>query len=167
MPASRLSLQFKIIVISAVTVTAVLAVSTFIATLLARDAVEEVVYHKAFAQAQLSAHQLVDNNLLRTPDEILAALRHLQHDFPGVVQADAFAHKPQGHMLATTNSSGNHLELDRIPHVETYNEYYRPNDNQESIETPNGRFWMMSTLIRSSGEPIGCLIITVSKSGVN
>ncbi len=44
---------------------------------------------------------------------------------------------------------------------------WRPNEDQESIETKNPGSWIISTTIRAQGEPIGCLILTVSRSSLN
>ena len=128
----RLSLQVKIIVIFAVTVMVVLGVSTLIATFLTRDPVESELYHKALAQARLTAHQIAAPDTLARPDVLGPALRQLQHDSPGIIQADVYVHDPSHHLVATTNPHGQHLELDNIPNVESYNEYLRPNEDQES-----------------------------------
>jgi len=163
----RLSLQVKIVVIFAVTVMAVLGVSTLIATFLTRDPVEGELYRKALAQAQLTAHQIAAPDTLARPDLLDPALRQLQHDSPGIMQADVFVHQPDHHLVATTNPRGQHLELDNIPNVESLNEYWRPREDQESIETENPRAWIISTTIRAQGEPIGCLLLTVSQSSLN
>ncbi len=163
----RLSLQVKIIVIFAATVMVVLGVSTLLATFLTRDPVEGELYRKAIAQAQLTAHQIADPDTLARPDVLDPALRQLKDNSPGIIQADVFAHGPSHHLVATTNPRGQHLELDNIPNVESYNEYWRPNQDQESIETKNPGSWIISTTIRAQGEPIGCLILTVSRSSLN
>jgi signal transduction histidine kinase len=163
----RLSLQVKVIVIFTVTVMVVLGVSTLIATFLTRDPVESELYHKALAQARLTAHQIASPDTLARPDVLGPALRQLQHDLPGIIQADVYGHDRNHHLVATTNPQGQHLELDYIPNVESYNEYLRANEDQESIETENRRSWIISTTISAQGEPIGCLILTVSRSSLN
>ena len=160
----RLSLQVKIIGIFAVTVMVVLGVSTLIATFLTRDPVESELYRKALAQARQTAHQIAAPDTLARPDVLGPGLRQLQHDSPGIVQADVYSHGQNHHLVATTNPHGQHLELDDIPNVESYNEYYKPFDDQESIETENRKAWIISTTINAQGEPIGCLILTVSRS---
>jgi len=84
----RLSLQVKIIVIFAVTVMVVLGVSTLIATFLTRDPVESELYRKALAQARQMAHQIAAPDTLARPDVLGPDLRQLQHDSPGIIQAD-------------------------------------------------------------------------------
>jgi signal transduction histidine kinase len=163
----RLSLQVKIIVIFAVTVMVVLGVSTLIATFLTMDPVESELYRKALAQARLTAHQIAAPDTLARPDVLDPALRQLQHDSPGILQADVYVHNHDHHLVATTNPRGQHLELDNIPQVESYNEYLRANEDQESIETVKPPAWIISTTIRAQGEPIGCLILTVSRSSLN
>jgi signal transduction histidine kinase len=163
----RLSLQVKIVVIFTATVMVVLGVSTLIATFLTRDPVESELYHKALAQARLTAHQIAAPDTLARPDVLGPALRQLLHDLPGIIQADVFGHDRNHHLVATTNPQGQHLELDYIPNVESYNEYLRANEDQESIETENRRSWIISTTISAQGEPIGCLILTVSRSSLN
>ena len=91
----RLSLQVKIIVIFAATVMVVLGVSTLIATFLTRDPVESELYRKALAQARLTAHQIAAPDTLARPDVLGPALRQLQHDSPGIIQADVYVHGPQ------------------------------------------------------------------------
>jgi signal transduction histidine kinase len=163
----RLSLQVKIIVIIATTVMVVLAVSTVIATYLTNDPVEGELYNKALAQGRLTAHQIAAPDTLARPDVLGPALFQLKHDLPGIIQVDVFVHEHNHHLVATTNPAGQHLELDNIPNVESYNEYGRPNQDQESIETENRRSWIISTTISAQGAPIGCLILTVSRSSLN
>ncbi len=163
----RLSLQVKIIAIFGITVMVVLGVSTLLATYLTRDPVESELYRKALSQARLTAHQIAAPDTLARPDVLGPELRQLQHDSPGIIQADVYVHSPQHHLVATTNPHGQHLELDNIPKVESYNEYWRPNEDQESIETEDSRSWIISTTISAQGQPIGCLILTVSRSSLN
>ncbi len=163
----RLSLQVKIIGIFAVTVMVVLGFSTLIATFLTRDPVESELYRKALAQARQTAHQIAAPETLARPDVLIPTLKQLQHDSPGIIQADVYVHDPAHRLVATTNPRGQHLELDNLPHVESYNEYYKPLDDQESIETEDSKAWMISTTIGEEGKPIGCLILTVSRSALN
>ncbi|MGA3328937.1 MAG: ATP-binding protein, partial [Terriglobia bacterium] len=123
--------------------------------------------HKALAQARLTAHQIAAPDMLARPDVLGPALRQLLHDLPGIIQADVYGHDRNHHLVATTNPRGQHLELDYIPNVESYNEYLRANEDQESIETENRKSWIISTTISAQGEPIGCLILTVSRSSLN
>ncbi|MFZ0960608.1 MAG: ATP-binding protein [Terriglobia bacterium] len=163
----RLSLQVKIIGIITVTVMVVLGVSTLIATFLTQDPVESEIYNKALAQARLTAHQIAAPDTLARPGVLGPALRQLKLDLPGIIQADVYVHDPNHHLVATTNPAGQHLELDNIPHVENYNEYLRANEDQESIETVKPPAWIISTIVRAQGKPIGCLILTVSRSSLN
>ena len=160
----RFSLQSKIILIIAATVILVVGVSTFTAMWLTREPVEEEIYRKGLAQARLTAHQLVGRDGLQNPDSLLKSLRQVEHDMPGVVQSDVFIHGPARHLVATTNPGPEHLELDNLPHVENYNEFFKPGDEQMSIETPDGKFWIIATPIRVQGQPVGCLNLKVSKS---
>jgi signal transduction histidine kinase len=105
---------------------------------------------------------------LGRPDVLLQALRQLLRETPGIIQADVYSHERDPRLVATTNTVGQHLELDHIRNIETYNEYYRRNDVQESVEPENREFWIISTTIKSPhGDPIGCLILTVSRSRLN
>ena len=164
---SRLSLQVKIVVIFTATVMAVVGISTLITTYLTRDPVEGEIYRRALAQAQLTAHQLGAPETLERRDFLDAILRQLKHDSPGTIQADVFVHSPDHHLVATTDPNGQHLEIDNVPNIESYNEYWRPKDDQQSIETNKPRAWLISTTIRSQGDPIGCLLLTVSQSSLN
>jgi len=163
----RLSLQVKIIGIIAATVMVVLGVSTLIATFLTQDPVEGELYRRALAQAQSTAHQIAAPEILAKPDVLVQALRQLQRDSPNIIQADVFDHETSHRLVATTNLHGQHLELDNIPDVETYNEFYQPKEDQESVETENRKAWIISTTISAQGRPIGCLILTVSRSNLN
>jgi signal transduction histidine kinase len=163
----RLSLQVKIIGIFTVTVMVVLGVSTFIATYLTRDPVESELYRKALAQARQTARQIAALDTLARSDVLGMTLHQLQHDAPGILQADVYDHQPQHHLVATTKPDGQHLELDNIPDVEKLNEYFKPDEDQESIEPENRRAWIISTTISAHGDPIGCLILTVSRSSLN
>jgi signal transduction histidine kinase len=130
--------------------------------------VEAELYNKALAQARLTALQLAAPDTLGRPDVLLQALRQLLRETPGIIQADVYSHERDPRLVATTNTVGQHLELDHIRNIETYNEYYRRNDVQESVEPENREFWIISTTIKSPhGDPIGCLILTVSRSRLN
>lgn len=161
---SRFGLQTKIIIIIAFAVVSVVGVSTYIAMLLTRQLVEEEIYRKALAQAKATTHQLVNEGAARDPERLQKVLRQMQRDLPGVKQSDAYLHEPTHHLAATTVLSGEHLELDNVSGIENYFEFERPDDDQITIETPGGKFWIMSTTIRDQGRPVGCLILRVSKS---
>jgi signal transduction histidine kinase len=163
----RLSLQVKIVGIIAATVMVVLGVSTLIATFLTRDPVEAELYHKALVQARQTARQFAAPDTLARPDVLVPALKQLLRDSPGILQADVYVHEPTHHLVATTNLRSQHLELDNIPNVESMREYNKPYEDQESIETENRREWIISTTISAQSVPIGCLILTVSRSSLN
>jgi two-component system, NtrC family, sensor kinase len=163
MKASRFGLQAKIIIIIAVAVVSVATVSTYIAMLLTRQLVEEEVYRKALAQARATAHQLVNGGALKSPDRLQQVLRQMMHDLQGVRQADVYLHEPVHHLEATTQPQATHLELDNLPNIDTYNEFERPDDDEITIETEDGKFWIMGVTIRNQGVPVGCLNLLVSK----
>jgi len=164
---SRFGLQTKIIVIFAVAVVSVVAVSTYLATLLTRQVVEEAIYRRALSQALTTAHQLINGGRLDSPDNLLVRLRQVQRDFKGVDQCDIYLHEPVHRLLATTDHAGQHLELDAVPDIESYNEFERPGEDQITVETPGGREWVMSTPIRDQQGVIGCLTLRVSKRSSN
>ncbi len=167
MGSTRFGLQAKIICIFAVVVVAVVAVCTDLALLFTRQLVEEAIYRKALAQARATADHLLNQHDLENPAHLLPVLRQMQHDFPGVKQSDVFLHRGDSHLLATTDPEGEHLELDQIPGIENYFEFERPDEDQITIETPDGKNWIMSTALLDQGRPIGCLTLTVSKSSSN
>jgi signal transduction histidine kinase len=89
-------------------------------------------------------------------------------DQPGVRQADVYIHDPVHRLEATTQPQGPHLlELDNTPNIETYNEFERPNEEDLTIETPDGKFWIMGMTIRTQGMVVGCLNLEISKSQTN
>ena len=159
----RLGLQGKIVLIIAVAVISVVAVSTYIAMLLTRQLVEEDTYRKALAQARSIAQQLVDEQALQNPPVLMRALRQLEHDFPSITQADVFTHVPQHQLVVTTDSKGQVLELDHLRNIQDYNDYQRADPDQITIDTPDGNYWIMGTTIRHDGQSIACLNLKVSK----
>jgi two-component system, NtrC family, sensor kinase len=167
MPLSRFGLQSKIIIIFAAVVVSVVGISTYLALLFTRQLVEEAIYRKVLSQALTTAHQLVDKGELDNPGNLLARLRQVQHDFKGVEECDVHLHDTGHTLVATTDPSSHHLELDRIPDIESYNEFERPGDDQITIETADGRDWIMSTTIRDQDQILGCLDLTVSKKSSN
>ena len=167
MPFSRFGLQNKIIIIIAIAVISVVGVSTYIAMLLTRLPVEEELYRKNLSQAKLIAQQLVQDKLLQNQKSLLQTLQQIQSYFPGVQQSDVYLHLPTHHLISTTASENEHLELDNIPGIERYNEYERPDDDQITIETPDGKFWIMSTTLREGGRSAGCLNLKISKARSN
>jgi signal transduction histidine kinase len=163
----RFGLQSKIIIILAVAVVSVVGLSTYLAMVLTRQLVEEAIYRKVLSQALATAHQLVSGHELATPENLLARLRQVQHDFKGIDQGDVFLHDRAHTLVATTDPSGQHLELDAIRDVQSYNEFERASEDQITIETPDGRIWIMSTPIRDGERVIGCLDLKVSKRSSN
>jgi signal transduction histidine kinase len=163
----RFGLQSKIIIILAAAVVSVVSVSTYLAMVLTRQLVEEAIYRKVLSQALATAHQLVSGHDLDTPDNLLAHLNQVKRDFKGVEQIDVYRHDPAHSLAATTDPGGEHLELDVIPNVDKYNEFERPGEDQITIETRDGRDWIMSTPIRAGDRLIGCLDLKVSKKSSN
>jgi two-component system NtrC family sensor kinase len=167
MPFTRFGLQSKIIIIIAVAVISVVGVSTYIAMLLTRLPVEEDLYRKNLAQARFTAQQLVQHQSLQNPDRLLQTLRQMQTFFPGVQQSDVFLHSA-GHLLvATTAPAGSHQELDNTPGIESYNEFERPGEDQLTIETPDGKYWIIATALRDGDKVLGCLNLRISKARSN
>lgn len=164
MTPTRFGLRSKIIIIIALAVISVVGVSTYIAMLLTRQLVEEEIYRKALAQARATAHQLVNEDAFQSRDRLQRLLQQMQHDLPGVRQADLYVHSPTHQLEATTLPQGEHLELDNLPNIESYFEFERPDDDALTIETNDGMFWIMGVTIRRQGTPVGCLNLKVSKS---
>lgn len=168
--ARRLGLQTKIIILFTVAVVCVLAVSTLIAAFMTRQPVEEEIYRKTLTQARLAAQDLVNEQALKNPQNIGRILRQMQHDVPGVRQADVYLHQGNHPLIATTATSAEHLELDNIPEINDtrwadshLKEFERPNPSQYTIETPDGKYWIVSTELWDRGEAVGCLNLKVSK----
>jgi signal transduction histidine kinase len=161
---TRLGLQSKIIIFTAVVVISVVAVSTSIAVVLTWRMVEEEIYLKAVAQAKATAHQLVNQHALQDSEALLQRLRQMERDFPGVQQSDVYLHTPNHRLVATTVPQGDHLELDHLPGIESYLEFERPDEDTITIETPGGKSWIMGTTVRERDQPIACLNLKVSKS---
>lgn len=168
--ARRLGLQTKIIILFVVAVICLLAVSTFIATFLTRQPVEEEIYRRVLAQARLAAQNLVNDQVLHHQQDLGRLLRQMQKDAPGVQQADVYLHEGNHPLIATTVPTGKHLELDRVPNIDNtrwasdhLKEFERPNDRQYTIETNDGNYWIISTELLEHGESVGCLNLKVSK----
>lgn len=164
MMRTRFGLQGKIIIFIALVVISVVGVSTSIAMFLTQGMVEEEVYLKALAQAKATAHQLVNQHALQDSDVLLRAFRQMERDFPGVQQANVYLHVPEHRLVSTTVPTGGHLELDNLPGIESYFEYERPDEDTITIETPDGRSWIIGTTVRDRDQPIACLNLKVSKS---
>ncbi|HZO99067.1 MAG TPA: ATP-binding protein [Terriglobia bacterium] len=164
MRAPRLGLRAKILTIISLAVVSAVGVSTYIAMLLTRQLVEEEVYSKALAQARSTAHNLVNEGALQNPDRLPRLLQQIERDLPGVKQSDVFFHRPGRRLVASSAPQDEHEELDNRPGIENYFEFERPEEDQITIETPRGKFWIMSTTIRDQGIPVGCLVLKVSKS---
>jgi len=163
----RFSLQTKIITIIAGAVVLVTVVSTFIAMLLTRLPVEEEIYRRSLLQAKSWANLLMEQHALENPDSLPGMLRQRQADFPGAKQSYVYLHGSPDRLIATTDPKGDRLELDRVKGIEDYNEYDRPDSDQISIETPDGDFWIISTVLRDQGRVVGCLNLRVSKARAN
>jgi signal transduction histidine kinase len=167
MTLSRSGLQAKILIMIAITVVSVVAVSTYLATLLTQLPVEEEVYRKALGQARQTAQELSNDLALRNPEAALRILRQVLHDSPGITHGDVYLHDPEDRLLVSTDQPGDHLELDHLADVERYNEFERPNPDQISIETPDGKYWIIGTEVHQPDRSDGCLVLRVSKSRSN
>lgn len=168
MALSPSGLQAKILLLITITVVSVVAVSTYLAaTWLTRLPIEEEIYRKALGQAKLTAHEVGNDVALRNPEEALRILRQVQRDAPGIIQGDVYLHHPEHELLVSTEPTGNHAELDHLPGVERYNEFERPEPDQISIETPDGKYWIIGTGVRQQDGKDGCLVLKVSKSRSN
>lgn len=167
MSSTRLRLQTKIFIIIAIAVISVVGVSTYIAALLTPLPVTEEIYRKTLSQSKLTAQQLVRDQLLEDPKNLLRALYQMQSYFPGVRQSDVYLHYPNHTLIATTDPKGEHVEIDNVEGIENYNEYERIDNEQFSIETPDGKYWIISTELLERGVAIGCLNMKVSKAQSN
>jgi two-component system NtrC family sensor kinase len=170
----RLDLQTKIIIISVIAVFCLLVVSTFIAMIVTRQPVEAEVYRKELTQAELAAHNLVADQALQNPQALLKVLKQMQHDVAGVRQADVYLHKGNHPLLATTEPAASHLELDNLSHIDDprwadahLDGYEHPDDDQYTVDTPDGNYWILSTILRDHGQAVGCLELKVSKIRAN
>jgi signal transduction histidine kinase len=166
----HLDLQTKIIIIFIVAVFCLLVVSTFIAMFVTRQPVEEEVYRKVLTQAELAAHNLVADQALQNRQALLKTLEQMQHGMPGVRQADVYLHQGKRPLLATTEVNASHLELDNLPDIDDahwaenhLNGYEHPDDDQYTVDTPDGNYWIVSTILRDHDQPVGCLELKVSK----
>jgi hypothetical protein len=164
MPFTRFGLQSKIIIIIAAAVVVVVGVSTYIAMLLTRVLVDEEIYNKALVQARAAARQLANQGGLESSDPLLRLLRQIEHDLPGVRQADVYRHDADHSLAASTAPTGPHMELDRTPGIQNYFEFEPVDEDTITIETPDGQFWIIGTTIREQGRTLGCLNLKVSKS---
>ncbi|MGH6628139.1 MAG: sensor histidine kinase, partial [Burkholderiales bacterium] len=142
----------------------VVGISTYLATLLTRGIVEEETYDKALRQVKVTARELASRGALESETTLLETMRQMERDLPGVQQSDVFLHDPEHRMLATTVPLGEHQELDHVPQIETYYEFERLDKDTITIETPDGKSWIMGTTVLEGDRPIGCLNLKVSKS---
>ncbi len=167
MTPARFGLQSKIVLITATAVGVVVGVSTFMALWLTGGPVEEEVYRRALVLGRLTTPQLISKDGLQSSENLVRTLSRVEHDQPGLVQCDVYAHNPAHQLVATTNPKGEHAELDNLRDIERYNGFWQPGRDQTSIETPDGDYWIISTSIQMQGVPIGCLNMKVSKSHLN
>ncbi|MFB3922830.1 MAG: sensor histidine kinase [Terriglobia bacterium] len=159
-----IGLQAKIITFAAFLCITVVGISTYIASLLTRSIVEEEIYVKGLAIARSTARELVGREGLESPSTLLQTLRQVEKDFPSVQRADVFSHAPEHRLVSSLGYGGEPQELDNLPGIEGYYEFERPDSDTLTIETPDGKSWVMATTIRDEGRAIGCLNLTVSKS---
>jgi two-component system, NtrC family, sensor kinase len=167
MNPARFGLQSKIVLITATAVILVVCVSTLTALWLTGGPVEEEVYRRALILGRLTAPQLVAKDGLQSSDALGRILARLEHEQPGLVQCDVYAHEPDHRLVISTDPKANHLELDNVPDIENYNQFFKPDKDQISIETPDNDDWIISTPVRLKGQTIGCLNLKVSKSHLN
>jgi two-component system NtrC family sensor kinase len=168
---SNLRLRTKIIVTVSIVMISVLAISTYIGHFITQLLVEEDQYHRAIELAFANADRFGKRGLYLDSAALVQEFQIIQRDHKDVGAIAVYAHGPnRSHSLVlATNPQSPLMELDAQPNPQQMVEYYSPFEGVQSIEVGSGKTlsWIVGADITVNDKSVGCMNLSVSKSGIN
>src|SRR5258707_15595463 len=108
----RLNLQWKVLLLVAGTITAILLASTYLHGLLTKSLSEEYRYNNAIRQVVTVAKRTQTYNYFNKPDDLVQEIEFLANARPEFSQIDVYQKLPDGEKLvATTSATAGRLPL--------------------------------------------------------
>jgi two-component system NtrC family sensor kinase len=151
----RLNLQWKVLLLVAGTITAILAASTYLHGLITQSLSEEYRYNNAIRQVVTVAKRTQTLNYFNSPADLLQEIEFLVNARPEFIQVDVYQNVPDGERLVATTAPS----APRLPYL---NEQSKDNELGEmerpfpdvttfEVERDGQRQWVITVAIKQSG----------------
>ena len=163
----RLNLQWKLLLLVAGTVVAILLVSTYLHGLITQLLVEEYRYDNAVAQVVTIAKRAETEGYFGSPQDLLQEIQFLIKSRPDFSQIDVYQTSPSGEkLIATTAPDAARLSyLNGDSHDNELGEMERPLPDVVTVEVERdgSRQWLISAAIKEN-EGSGYVTALVKKT---
>jgi len=151
----RLNLQWKVLLLVAGTITAILLASSYLHGLIRQSLSEETRYNNAIRQVTTVAKRTQTRNYFNSPADLLQEIEFLANARPEFLQLDVYQNVPDGEKLVATTA----LSAARLPYL---NEQSKDNELGEmerpfpdvttmEVERDGQRRWLITVKMDQSG----------------
>ncbi len=151
----RLNLQWKVLLLVAATMFAILAASAYLHGVITKSLSEEYRYNNAIRQVVTIAKRTETNRYFDTPNDVLQEIQFLLNSRPDFKQIDVYQVTPAGERLvASTAPDGQRLPyLNEQTRDNELGELERPLPDLVSIEVERDgyRQWLITSAIKEPG----------------
>src|SRR5258708_7232351 len=151
----RLNLQWKVLLLVAGTITAILLASTYLHGLLTKSLSEETRYNNAIRQVVTVAKRTQTYNYFNSPANLRQEIEFLVNARPEVIQIDAYQNLPDGvRLVATTAPSAPRLPyLNELSKDNELREMERPFPDVTTMEVERDgqRHWVITVALTQTG----------------
>ncbi|MDX6405262.1 MAG: two-component system, NtrC family, sensor kinase [Blastocatellia bacterium] len=163
----RLNLQWKVLLLVAITITAILLASSYLHGLITQSLSEETRYNNAIRQVVTVARRTQTYNYFNSPADLLQEIEFLANARPEFLQLDVYQDAPGGEKLVTTTAPN----APRLPYL---NEQSKDNEFREmerplpdvttmEVERDGQRRWLITASI-TQGRDHGYVSALVQKN---
>src|SRR6266481_4894694 len=151
----RLNLQWKVLLLVAGTITAILLGSTYLHGLITKSLSEEARYHNAIRQVATVAKRTQTYNYFNSPADLLQEIEFLANARPEFIQLDVYQNVPDGEKLVATTAPN----APRLPYLSEQSkdnelgemERPFPDVTTMEVERDGQRQWVITVAVNQSG----------------
>jgi two-component system NtrC family sensor kinase len=152
----RLNLQWKVLLLVAGTMAAILLASTYLHGLITKSLSEEYRYSNAIRQVATVAQRTQTYNYFRSPDDLLQEIEFLGNARPEFNQIDVYQTGAGGEKLVATTAAN----APRLPYLNDQSkdnelgemEHPLPDVTTMEVERGGQRLWLITVAINDSGD---------------
>ncbi len=163
----RLNLQWKVLLLVAGTITAILVASSYLHGLITQSLSEETRYNNAIRQVVTVAKRTQTYNYFNSPADLLQEIEFLANARPEFIQLDVYQNVPDGETLVATTAP----TAARLPYLNEqskdneFREMERPFPDVTTMEVERGgqRRWLITASI-TQGQVHGYVSALVQKN---
>ncbi len=163
----RLNLQWKVLLLVAGTITAILVASSYLHGLITQSLSEETRYNNAIRQVVTVAKRTQTYNYFNSPADLLQEIEFLANARPEFIQLDVYQNVPDGEKLVATTAP----TAPRLPYLNEQSkdneflEMERPFTDVTTMEVERGgqRRWLITASI-TQGQVHGYVSALVQKN---